>query len=101
MFIKVKLLDLPNFYKIKDRINMNRRQLLPLSALFLCGVMNAQMDSLNVKQKDIDELVITGTMKEVSKSQSPVPVEIYTPKFFQKNPSQTSDSLFGLWNFRY
>lgn len=84
MFIKVKLLDLPNFYKIKDRTNMNRRQLLPLSALFLCGVMNAQMDSLNVKQKDIDELVITGTMKEVSKSQSPVPVEIYTPKFFQK-----------------
>ena len=87
MFIEVKLLDLPNFYKIKDRTNMNRRQLLPLSALFLCGVMNAQMDSLNVKQKDIDELVITGTMKEVSKSQSPVPVEIYTPKFFQKNPT--------------
>ena len=82
MFIEVKLLDLPNFYKIKDRTNMNRRQLLPLSALFLCGVMNAQIDSLNVKQKDIDELVITGTMIEVSKSQSPVPVEIYTPKFF-------------------
>ena len=62
---------------------MNGRQLLPLSALFLCGVMNAQIDSLNVKQKDIDELVMTGTMKTVSKSQSPVPVEIYTPKFFE------------------
>jgi len=31
------------------------------------------------------EVVITGTMKEVSKASSPVPVEVYTPKFFQKS----------------
>ncbi|MFN8356235.1 MAG: TonB-dependent receptor [Spirosomataceae bacterium] len=35
----------------------------------------------------LDEVVITGTMKEVSKLESPVSVEIYTPKFFQKNPT--------------
>lgn len=35
----------------------------------------------------LGEVVITGTMKEVSKLESPVPVEIYTPKFFQKNPT--------------
>lgn len=42
---------------------------------------------LKETQLDLDEVVITGTMKEVSKLESPVPVEIYTPKFFQKNPT--------------
>jgi outer membrane receptor for ferrienterochelin and colicins len=35
----------------------------------------------------LDEVVISGTMKEVSKSESPVPVEIYTPTLFKKNPT--------------
>ncbi|MFM2267813.1 MAG: hypothetical protein RL757_1254, partial [Bacteroidota bacterium] len=32
----------------------------------------------------LNEVVITGNMKEVGKSQSVVPVEIYTAKFFEK-----------------
>lgn len=39
----------------------------------------------NINQ--LDEVVITGTMKPVSKSESSVPVEIYTPTFFKKNPT--------------
>ncbi|MCU0340334.1 MAG: TonB-dependent receptor [Spirosomaceae bacterium] len=35
----------------------------------------------------LEEVVVTGTMKEVSKLESPVPIEIYTPRFFQKNPT--------------
>ena len=35
----------------------------------------------------LEEVVVTGTMKEMSKLESPVPIEIYTPKFFQKNPT--------------
>jgi outer membrane receptor for ferrienterochelin and colicins len=35
----------------------------------------------------LDEVVVSGTMKEVSKLESPVPVEIYTPAFFKKNPT--------------
>ncbi|MBX3253379.1 MAG: TonB-dependent receptor [Chitinophagaceae bacterium] len=35
---------------------------------------------------DLAEIVVTGTMKEVSRMESPVPVEIITPKLFQKNP---------------
>ena len=35
----------------------------------------------------LDEVVVTGTMKEVSRLESPIPIEIYTPKFFQKNPT--------------
>lgn len=34
----------------------------------------------------LEEVVITGTMKEVTKSESPVPVEVYSAKFFKSNP---------------
>lgn len=35
----------------------------------------------------IKEVVVTGTMKEVSRLESPVPVEVYTSTFFKKNPT--------------
>ena len=35
----------------------------------------------------MDEMVITGTLKEVSRLESPVPVEVYKPAFFKKNPT--------------
>ncbi|WP_196888382.1 TonB-dependent receptor [Aureivirga sp. CE67] len=35
----------------------------------------------------LDEVVVSGTMKEVSKLASPVPVEVYTAKFFKANPT--------------
>lgn len=37
----------------------------------------------------LDEIVITGTMKEVSKLESPVPVEVYRASFFKANPTPT------------
>ena len=49
-------------------------------------------DSLTIKKEvvktgDIEDVVITGTMKAVSRLESPVPVEVYTPTFFRKNPT--------------
>lgn len=35
----------------------------------------------------LDEVVITGTLKPVSRMESPVPVEVYKPIFFKKNPT--------------
>lgn len=35
----------------------------------------------------LDEVVVSGTMKEVSKLESPVPVEVYTAQFFRANPT--------------
>lgn len=35
----------------------------------------------------LNDVVVTGTLKEVSRSNSPVPVEVYTPAFFKKNPT--------------
>ena len=35
----------------------------------------------------LNEVVVTGTMKEVSRLASPVPVEVYSPAFFRRNPT--------------
>jgi outer membrane receptor for ferrienterochelin and colicins len=35
----------------------------------------------------LNEVVISGTMKEVSRLESPVPVEVYSPVFFKANPT--------------
>ena len=46
---------------------------------------------LNIELKEIEsnlnEVVVTGTLKEVRRMESPVPVEVYTPAFFKKNPT--------------
>jgi outer membrane receptor for ferrienterochelin and colicins len=44
----------------------------------------------------LDEMVVSGTLKEVSRTESPVSVEVYTPKFFFKNP--TSNIFDALQN---
>jgi len=35
----------------------------------------------------LKEVVVSGTLKPVSRIDSPVPVEVYTPTFFKKNPT--------------
>lgn len=42
--------------------------------------------SLKAGADALGEVVISGTMKEVSKLESPVPVEVYTARFFKSNP---------------
>ena len=48
------------------------------------------------EDNSLDEVVITGTMKPVSRLESPVPVEVYKPTFFKKNP--TSNIFEALQN---
>jgi len=48
--------------------------------VFLNFELKENLSSLN-------EVVITGTLKEVSKLESPVPIEVYTCKFFKANPT--------------
>ena len=40
-----------------------------------------------VSDNSLDEVVISGTLRPVSKSNSPVPVEVYSETFFRKNPT--------------
>lgn len=37
--------------------------------------------------QSLDETVVTGTLKPVSRLESPVPVEVYSPAFLKKNPT--------------
>ena len=53
---------------------------------------------LQEKSDDLNEVVVTGTMKPVRKLDSPVPVEVYTPAFFQKNPTPNLFEAVGLIN---
>jgi outer membrane receptor for ferrienterochelin and colicins len=45
----------------------------------------AQVILLEPAANALETVVISATMKEVQKDASPIPVEIYTPRFFQKN----------------
>jgi len=44
----------------------------------------------------LKEVVITGTMKEVIRSESPISVEIITPKLFRRNPSPNLFEAIGM-----
>lgn len=39
------------------------------------------------ESESLNEVIVTGTLKAVSRLESPVPVEVYTPAFFKKNPT--------------
>jgi outer membrane receptor for ferrienterochelin and colicins len=43
--------------------------------------------SLTESNSTMGEVVISGTMKPISKMASPIPVEVYSPNYFKKNPS--------------
>ncbi len=43
--------------------------------------------TLVVASEQLEETVVTGTLKAVSRSDSPVPVEVYSPTFLKKNPT--------------
>ena len=65
--------------------------------------MHTTADSLHTIElqtvtADLSEIVVTGTMKEVSRMQSPVPVEVITPKLFQKNPTPSLFEAIGMVN---
>lgn len=62
--------------------------------LFFCFLFNfsgfsqVEQDTLTNDMDDtLEEIVISGTMKPVLRSESLVPVEVYTPTFFKKNPT--------------
>lgn len=45
--------------------------------------------TLQKDNRNLDEVVVSGTLREVSKLDSPIPVEVYSAKFFRANPTPT------------
>ncbi|MBO0591527.1 TonB-dependent receptor [Cellulophaga sp. E16_2] len=43
--------------------------------------------NLIAQSEQLEEMVVTGTLKAVSRSDSPVPVEVYSPTFLKQNPT--------------
>lgn len=54
--------------------------------------------ALEKSEGPLDEVVVTGTMKEVSRLSSPIPVEVYTPSYFRKNPTPSLFDAVGMIN---
>jgi outer membrane receptor for ferrienterochelin and colicins len=49
---------------------------------------NLNLDfELNEDQNELNEVVVSGTLKPVKRLESAVPVEVYSPVFFKKNPT--------------
>ena len=53
---------------------------------------------LEKSNAQLGEVVVTGTLRPVSRAASPIPVEVYTPKFFTKNPTPSLFEAVGLIN---
>ncbi|RRQ49832.1 TonB-dependent receptor [Maribacter algicola] len=47
-------------------------------------VLNIEMEA---SAERLDEMVVSGTLKAVNRSESPVPVEVYSPTFLKQNPT--------------
>lgn len=84
------------YFKINN-IPFGTYQLVALSIGFNNSMqtinINAEIQNITVtinlteSNKNLDEVVISGTLKETSKLDSPVPIEVYTEKFFKANPT--------------
>lgn len=51
-----------------------------------------------VRMSTLDDVVLTGTIKPFSRSKSPVAVEVYSQKFFQKNPTPSIFEAIAMVN---
>jgi len=72
----------------------------PLTRVITVSGDTAQVFHLNLTEHitDLDDVVVTGTLRPVSRSHSPVPVEIYTAAYFNKNPSPSLLESVGMIN---
>lgn len=50
---------------------------------------NGTVFTLAKDNRNLDEVVVSGTLKEVSRLDSPIPVEVFSAKFFKANPAPT------------
>lgn len=88
ILFSVILLSSYCFSQERDSLNLNQ---------------NLKPDSIiavkkEIKTKLIDDVVVTGTIKPMSRSKSPVAVEIYSQKFFQKNPTPSIFEAISMVN---
>ena len=72
--MRVKLSDFEPFYK--DFVIKEDQDLM----------VDVNLKTID-RGADIEDIVVTGTLKAVRRSDSPVAVEVYSPAYFKKNPT--------------
>ncbi|XCF06372.1 TonB-dependent receptor [Tamlana crocina] len=73
----------PGQYQISASFTGYKTQTKPISVKGENLTLNFHLEESQM----LDEVVVTGTLKAVSRLESPVPVEVYTPTFLKKNPT--------------
>ncbi|NNK18478.1 MAG: TonB-dependent receptor, partial [Maribacter sp.] len=75
----------PGSYKIRTSVI----GYLPFSQKIVFGQNESKILNIELipNSEQLEETVVTGTLKAVSRSESPVPVEVYSPTFLKKNPT--------------
>ena len=69
------------------------------AAITITGEQTVQIkQELVALNQQTDEVVVTGTMREISLMESAVPVEVVTPKLFRKNPASCLFESIGMVN---
>ena len=87
------MLDKTNIYNFGLITMFNKINITGLMlslTISLVSLAQEPVDSSLIKdssKRALDEIVITGTLKEVKRMESPVPVEVYREAFLRKNPS--------------
>ncbi|MBK7869857.1 MAG: TonB-dependent receptor [Saprospiraceae bacterium] len=64
------------YQRFEQSVELKANQIIDLETI----ILEESASTLN-------EVVVTGTLKEVNRIESPVPVEVYNPTFFKKNPT--------------
>lgn len=84
----------------KHAITINANEYKRIDTTVLLDLSNqAHLNLLLTKEVSfVEDVVITGTMKEVSRLESSIPVEVYTQKLFQKNPTPNLFESVGMIN---
>jgi outer membrane receptor for ferrienterochelin and colicins len=88
ILFSVVLLSSYCFSQERDSLSLNKSP----------GPDSITVQKKEIKTKLIDDVVITGTLKPMSRSKSPVAVEIYSQKFFQKNPTPSIFEAISMVN---
>ncbi|MHC0439492.1 TonB-dependent receptor [Flavobacterium sp. 3-210] len=87
--------DSIGFYKLENvpkgnyKIHVTSTGFKPITQkILVLENQNLNLDfQLSEDQNELNEVVVSGTLKPVKRLESAVPVEVYSPVFFKKNPT--------------
>lgn len=82
---EIKNIPFGTYHLVVSAVGFKRaEQVIHITSVDKPIVINIRLET---EVEHLQEVVITGTMKEVRRSESPSPIEVYSAKFFLKNPS--------------